>query len=222
MLKAQILALLLIPFLSGAAPRDGATVSPLSLLGMQEYVTSDFIVGQWRYSDEFFRWGITDREKSRIRPVKGRGLMTVNADGTIKMSNLFKPDAGHWELTQDGIKITDPSLPDHTPQLLPIRKRDANHIWVLLPFTGGAAGIGMARVVEDAAAPVVSDKREETKSEAKQQRTRRSVFQDRRPYQRWDQPGAMRRQDSDTESTPMSGFGSFGSSTAPAPGRSFE
>jgi hypothetical protein len=219
LLKAQILALLLIPFLSGAAPRDGATVSPLSLLGIEEYVTSDFIVGQWRYSDEFFRWGVTDRERSRIRPVKGQGSMTLNADGTVKMSNLFKPDEGYWEITPDGIKITDPKLPDHTPQLLPIRKRDADHIWVLLPFTGGAAGIGMARVVEGAAEPAVSDKREEIKPEPKQQRPRRSVFHDRRPYQRWDRPGAMRSEEKESRSPSRGGLGSAGSATQD---RSFE
>ncbi len=149
MLKAQILALLLIPFFSGTVPLDRAAVSPFTVLGFQEQVTQEFLVGAWRSSDEFFKWGATDKEKSKIRSSRGSAVMKVESNGEIRMENFFKPTEGRWEITPDGISISDPRFPDRTPQLLPIRKRDDNRIWILLPFTNGSVGIGMVRVTEE-------------------------------------------------------------------------
>jgi hypothetical protein len=148
LLNAQVLVLALIPLLSGAVPRDGVMVSPMSLLGIEEHVTTDFLVGTWKCSDEFFRWGVTDKEKSTVRSFRGQALMTLTTDGEIKMTNLFRPAEGRWELSSDRLIVYDPRFPDRTPQYLPVRKRDKDRIWLLLPFTGGSAGIGMVRVPE--------------------------------------------------------------------------
>jgi hypothetical protein len=142
----QVLALALIPLLSGAVPRDGAMVSPLALFGIEERITADFMTGTWKSSDEFFRWGITDKEKAKVRSFKGQALMALNKDGTMKMVNLFRPPEGRWEASADGVVIFDPRYPERGSQLLPIKKRDKDRIWLLLPFAGGAAGIGMVRV----------------------------------------------------------------------------
>ena len=72
MLNIQVLALALIPLLSGVVPRDGAMVSPLALLGIEERISADFMAGTWKSSDEFFRWGITDKEKAKVRQFKGQ------------------------------------------------------------------------------------------------------------------------------------------------------
>jgi len=148
-LSAQVLALALIPLLSGAVPRDGVMVSPMSLLGIEEHVSADFMVGTWKCSDEFFKWGVTDKEKSTVKSFPGQALMSLSNNGEIKMTNLFKPTEGRWELSSDGIIIYDPKFPERPPQLLPLRKRDNDRIWILLPFTGGSAGIGMVRVSEE-------------------------------------------------------------------------
>jgi hypothetical protein len=145
-LNFQVLALALIPLLSGVVPRDGAMVSPLALLGIEDLITADFMTGTWKSSDEFFRWGITDKEKARVRQFKGQAHMSLNRDGTMKMINLFRPKEGRWELSADGVVIFDPRYPDRGSQLLPVKKRDKDRIWLLLPFAGGAAGIGMVRV----------------------------------------------------------------------------
>ena len=61
MLNLQVLILTLVPLLSGAVPADGKMpIGALSLLGIGERLSAEFLVGTWRYSDEFFRWGITD------------------------------------------------------------------------------------------------------------------------------------------------------------------
>ena len=148
MLNFQVLALALIPLLSGVVPRDGAMVSPLALLGIEERITADFIAGTWKSSDEFFRWGMTDKEKAKVRQFKGQALMSLHKDGTMKMVNLFRPDQGRWELSADGVVFFDPRYPERGSQLLPVKMRDKNRIWLLLPFAGGAAGIGMVRVPE--------------------------------------------------------------------------
>lgn len=150
MLSIQLLALSLIPILSGAVP--GMMSSPLTLMGVEERVSEDYLVGTWKYSDEFFRWGVTDKERSRIRPFKGQAFMMLHKDGTMKMVNLFKPSEGRWELCSEGIMIFDPVLKEKSTQILPIRKRDKDKIWVLLPFTGGSAGIGMVRITENQSA----------------------------------------------------------------------
>jgi hypothetical protein len=145
-LNFQVLALALIPLLSGVVPRDGAMVSPLALLGIEERITADFMAGTWKSSDEFFRWGITDKEKAKVRQFKGQAHMSLNKDGTMKMVNLFRPPEGRWELSAEGVVIFDPRHPERGSQLLPVKKRDKDRIWLLLPFAGGAAGIGMVRV----------------------------------------------------------------------------
>jgi hypothetical protein len=150
-LSLQILTLSLIPLLSGAVPDySNSVISPLTLLGIGEPMSSDFIVGKWKYSDEFFKWGITDKSKARVRPFKGNAFMSIQRDGKIKMVNLFRPAEGRWELSHQGLLIYDPDHPDRGSRILPIRKRDADRIWVLLPFTGGASGIGMVRVPSEA------------------------------------------------------------------------
>jgi hypothetical protein len=154
LLNAQVLALALIPLLSGAVPRDGVMVSPMSLLGIEEHVTADFLVGTWKCSDEFFRWGVTDKEKSTVRSFRGQALMSLSKDGEIKMTNLFRPAEGRWELASDRLIVYDPRFPERPPQSLPVRKRDKDRIWVLLPFTGGAAGIGMVRVANEVTPPI--------------------------------------------------------------------
>lgn len=157
MLNAQVLALALIPLLSGVVPRDGAMVSPMQLLGIEEHVTADFMVGTWKCSDEFFKWGVTDKEKSTVKSLRGQALMSLTREGEIKMTSFFIPAEGRWEVTSEGILILDPRFPDRQPQLLPVRKRDNDKIWILLPFTGGSAGIGMVRVPDANASLTTSE-----------------------------------------------------------------
>lgn len=148
-MNIQVLALTLIPLLSGVVPNDvGMPRSPLSLLGIEDSVLSDFMVGTWKCSDDFFRWGVTDRKKARINRFKGKCLMTLRKDGTMRMVNLFRPSEGRWEITEQGLLIYDPKYPERGSQVLPVRKRDENRIWLLLPFAQGSTGIGMIRVTD--------------------------------------------------------------------------
>jgi hypothetical protein len=150
LLNLQVLALSLIPLFSGGIPAsEGIALSPLALLGMGEPISTQFIIGTWKYSDDFFRWGITDKAKAKVKPFKGNAFMSVHPDGTVKMVNLFRPAEGRWELSEEGMVIYDPERPERVSHILPIRKRDRDRIWVLLPFTGGASGIGMVRVSEE-------------------------------------------------------------------------
>ncbi len=150
MLNLQVLILTLVPLLSGAVPADGKMpIGALSLLGIGERLSTEFLVGTWKYSDEFFRWGITDRDRAEVRPFRGRAYMSLRQDGTAKMVNLFKPAETHWKLTEQGIVLYDPEHPERLAQTLPVRKRDRDRIWVLLPFTGGATGIGLVRVADE-------------------------------------------------------------------------
>jgi len=150
LLNLQVLALSLIPLFSGAIPAsEGVALSPLALLGMGEPISAQFMVGTWKCSDDFFRWGITDKAKAKVRPFKGNAFMSIHPDGTVRMVNLFRPAEARWELSDEGMVIYDPERPQRVSHILPIRKRDQNHIWVLLPFTGGASGIGMVRVLEE-------------------------------------------------------------------------
>ncbi len=149
MLNLQVLALSLIPLFSGAIPgATGASVSPLDLLGIGETISAQFMIGTWKYSDDFFRWGITDKNRAKVKLSRGHAFMSVHPDGTIKMVNLFKPDEARWNLSEDAIIIYDPERPQRVSHIVPIRKRDQNRIWLLLPFSGGASGIGMIRVSE--------------------------------------------------------------------------
>jgi hypothetical protein len=149
LLKAQILVLSLMPVFSGGAPQDCMWISPLTLLGVEQSISADFLAGSWKVSDEFAKWGITDKERSTISEFRGSASMTLRKDGTLKMVNLFKPEEGRWEAHGNTIIISDPRFPERGSQLVPVRRRDQNRIWLILPFTGGSAGIGMVRVKED-------------------------------------------------------------------------
>jgi hypothetical protein len=148
LLNLQVLVLALIPLFSGVLPTDGGTaISPLTLLGREE-IPSQFITGVWKSSDEFFRWGATDKERARVKPFRGNAFMVLRPDGTMSMINLFRPKEGRWEWTSKGILLYDPRYPERGTQVLPVKKRGPDSIWVLLPFAGGAAGIGMVRASE--------------------------------------------------------------------------
>ncbi len=150
MLNLQVFILTLMPLLSGAVPGDGRMpIGALSFLGIGPSISSESLVGTWKYSDEFFKWGITDKERAEVKPSRAQAFMSLRSDGTMKMVHLFRPADGKWELSDDGIVLFDPRYPDRVAQILPVRKRDQDRIWLLLPFTGGASGIGMKRVSED-------------------------------------------------------------------------
>ncbi len=149
MLSIQILALSLVPLLSGIVPDDRTISSPAHLLGVEDRVTEEFLIGTWKCSEDFFRWGLADKDKAKIRPFRGNAYMRVEKNGTIRMINLFKPSEAQWELTQEGILMQDPKYPERASQVLPVKKRDKDRIWVMLPFAAGSTGIGMVRVPDD-------------------------------------------------------------------------
>lgn len=149
MLHLQIMILTLVPLLPGPVPGEVSYGSPLALLGMGEGVSREFMIGTWKYSDEFCRWGPTDKERARVRPFGGVAFMSLREDGTVKMVNFFRPAEAIWRMSEEGIVIVHPDHPERGFQELPIRKRSQDKIWVLLPFAGGASGIGMTRVTED-------------------------------------------------------------------------
>lgn len=150
MINLQVFILTLMPLLSGAVPGDGRMpIGALSFLGIGDCISSEFLVGNWKYSDEFFKWGITDKERAEVKTFRGRAFMSLGKDGSMKMVNLFRPSEGRWELTDEGIVLFDPRYSDRVAQILPVRKRDHDRIWLLLPFTGGSSGIGMQRVSEE-------------------------------------------------------------------------
>ncbi len=150
MLNLQILALTLIPLLSGVAPRDAGIIQgATALLGIDQEVSAEFLVGTWRCAEGFFRWGITDRQKAHITPYREKASMSLNKDGTLRTENFLGPAEGRWELTPRGLVIYDPKHPEWGSKLLPVRKRDKDRIWVLLPFSEGAVGIGMVRLSEE-------------------------------------------------------------------------
>ena len=144
----QILVLTLFPLLSGITPMTGSIAEAPALVGVHEPVTAEFMVGEWRYADLFEKWGITDKEKSRVTNVRSDAVMNLKSDGTMTMTNLFRPGEGAWEMTPNGLVIYDPKRPERGSQTLPVKKRDQNRIWLLLPFTGGSAGVGMKRAPE--------------------------------------------------------------------------
>ncbi len=149
MFDLQILVLTLFPLLSGITPMSTSIVDAPALVGAHERVKAEFMVGEWRYADQFEKWGITDKEKSRVTSVRSDAVMTLNPDGTMTMKNLFRPSEGSWEMTEQGLVIHDPRRPERGSQLIPVKKRDDNRIWLLLPFTGGSAGVGMRRHVQE-------------------------------------------------------------------------
>ncbi|MGC8659461.1 MAG: hypothetical protein ACP5U1_10350 [Desulfomonilaceae bacterium] len=147
MLDLQVLILTLMPLLSGVTPQEspGPSVAT-NLIGISEPLNRDFILGRWKMLDQFSKWGVTDKEKARVSQInRGQAFLQINKDGTFEMSNLFRPSKGRWELSEKGLLIYDPETMELGTQIIPIRKRDDNRIWLLLPFSHGSVGIGMVR-----------------------------------------------------------------------------
>ncbi len=119
------------------------------ILGIEQSLSKEFLCGTWKFSEEFFRWGATDLKRSTVKPSHGNSLMILRSDGTMEMRKLFIPSQGVWELTASGILIHDPKHPERPPRLLPVKKRSDDGIWILLPFSNGAVGIGMVKVSEE-------------------------------------------------------------------------
>ncbi len=159
----------MIPLLSGIVPDDRSALSSTALLGMEDSVTEQFLVGTWKYSEDLFRWGLADKEKARIKPSRTQAFMRLREDGTIHMVNFFRPANGHWHLTPEGIAISGPGFPDRF-QILPVRKRDKDRIWLLLPFASGSIGIGMLRIPDED--PSVLEKK--IRSDTRRERPRSS------------------------------------------------
>ena len=150
MLSVQVLALTLIPILSGVVPGNGSSgVDLWALLEFERPVSQTFMVGTWKYSEHFVRWGITDKARARVERVKGDSFMTLRQNGTMRMINLFRPSEGRWEIADRRLIFYDPQHREWGTQVLQVKKRDENHIWLLLPYAGGANGIGMERVPEE-------------------------------------------------------------------------
>lgn len=146
LVSLQVLVLTMASFLSGIVPPVG--VSPLELLGFEETVTSEFLIGTWRCSDDFIRWDVTDVKDTRSSRRRSICGMILRSDGTMEMVNLFRPEQGRWKLSTEGLLIQDPAHPGRGWQAIPVRKRGEDGIWLFLPFSGGATGVGMERVDE--------------------------------------------------------------------------
>jgi len=158
-LNAQVLALTLIPLLSGVVPGGGSPVIDLpTLLGIDRPLAKTFMVGAWKHTDQFMRWGITEKKRAVVENTTAKGYMCLREDGAATMVNLFKPEKGRWDVSGRGIVIYDPDRPERGAQHIPVMKRDQDRIWLLLPFAGGATGIGMVRVAEDAMAAEIADR----------------------------------------------------------------
>ncbi|MCL5124751.1 MAG: hypothetical protein M1511_09700 [Deltaproteobacteria bacterium] len=147
MLDLQVLILTLMPLFSGVTPQEAPGHSPATnLVGISEPLSPDFIVGRWKMVDQFSKWGVTDKEKARVSRIdRGQAVLEINRDGTFTMSHLFRPSKGRWEVNEKGLLIYDPEATELGTQFIPIRKRDDNRIWLLLPFSHGSVGIGMVR-----------------------------------------------------------------------------
>ncbi len=149
-LNLQVFALTLIPLFSGGLPGSAVGDPDLfTLLGVQSSISTEFMVGHWRYVDHFCRWGITDKKKATVHRFDEHAVMSLGADGTMRMVKLFRPSEGRWEMTADGIRFYNPEHPERGSQTFPVKKRDENRIWLLLPFSGGAVGIGLARITAE-------------------------------------------------------------------------
>ena len=150
MLSAQVLALTLIPLLSGGLPASGApTIDVPVLLGLATPLSRSFMVGTWKCTDYFCRWGVTDTGRARIARFGRSAFMCLHEDGTMKMVNLFRPEQGRWKIRGRALVLYHPKHSDRGVQRIPVKTRDENRIWLLLPFASGATGIGMARVTEE-------------------------------------------------------------------------
>jgi hypothetical protein len=148
-LQIQFLLLTLIPLFSGVTPLEtGDKSSIVSMMRMEQSLSKEFLCGTWKFSEEFFRWGATDLNRSTVRQSRGNALMILRSDGTMEMRKLFLPSQGLWELTTGGIIIHDPNHPERPSRLLPVKKKSDDGIWILLPFSNGAVGIGMVKVSE--------------------------------------------------------------------------
>lgn len=171
-LNLPVFILTLVPLFSGAIPGGSPTTTDLpTLMGVHGPISREFITGNWRSLDHFVRWGITDKKKARVREFDPPALMSVRADGSIRMLGFFQPEEGRWEVSRDGILIFDPRRPEQGSQIFPVRKRDQDRIWVILPFSGGATGIGMARISDEEFEKVSESFREKQKK--KKERTSR-------------------------------------------------
>lgn len=147
LLNLQVLALTLIPLLCPVVPGDGADyMDPLTLLGIEESVDRPFLLGTWKCTKHFVKWGRLDRKRAKVTEYSGRSYMSLYEDGSVRMLNLFQPERGKWDLTEDGIVLYDPARPDRVSKLIPVHKRSKDFVWLILPFAGGANGIGMVRV----------------------------------------------------------------------------
>lgn len=149
MLHIQVLALTLIPLLSDTAPRPPDSASVLShILGVERRLTAEDLVGVWKYVDHFSRWGVTDKRPARVERYRGTAFMALRKDGRMKMVNLFQPSEGRWEYSNGKLILYDPKRPERGSRALEVRRRDDDSIWLLLPFSGGANGIGLVRAGE--------------------------------------------------------------------------
>ena len=147
MLSQQILALTLIPLLAGVVPGGASRSIDLpALLGIDKPVSRSYLLGAWKFSEHFVKWGVTDKKPAKVARYRGDAFMELSEDGTIRMINLFLPELGRWEISDKGVIIYDPKHPERGSQMIPIRKRDRDRMWMLLPFAGGANGLGMERV----------------------------------------------------------------------------
>jgi hypothetical protein len=107
------------------------------------------MVGTWKCTDYFFRWGVTDTRRARVSRFGRSAFMCLKEDGTMKMMNLFRPEEGRWEISGGALVLYYPDHPERGTRTIPVKTRDENRIWLLLPFASGATGIGMVRVPEE-------------------------------------------------------------------------
>ncbi len=150
MLNLQVLALTLIPLLCPVIPGEGSDfMDPLALLGVEKPVDRPFLVGTWKCTKHFSKWGRLDRKRAKVTDYKGKSYMSLHEDGSVRMLNLFKPARAKWDLNENGIILYDPAHPNRVSKLIPVRKRGEDFVWLILPFAGGANGIGMVRVSDE-------------------------------------------------------------------------
>lgn len=147
MVSLEVMILTMASFLAGLVPPAG--VSPLEVLGLEESITPEFLTGTWHCSDNFVRWDVADIKERRSIRLRNKCHMILRSDGSMQMIDLFRPEHGRWKLSDQGLLIDDPAHPSRGWQAIPVRKRGAEGIWLFLPFSGGATGIGMERVKED-------------------------------------------------------------------------
>jgi hypothetical protein len=94
----------------------------------------------------------------------------------MKMVNLFRPEQGRWKIRGRALVLYHPKHSDRGVQRIPVKTRDENRIWLLLPFASGATGIGMARVPEE------QMQRADTRGRQKTPHTTTRLRQSRTPF----------------------------------------